>query len=75
MPDISLADVIDTEEELETMRKRLQEQGSSDQQYGSGTRMQMKNSLTLSESEVKSSDSKTLSGYLATILLLHFCNS
>ena len=43
----------DTEEELETMRKRLQEQGSSDQQYGSGTRMQMKNSLTLSESEAK----------------------
>ncbi len=44
----------DTEEELEAMRKRLQEQGSSDQQYGSGTRMTMKNSLTLSESEVKS---------------------
>src|SRR6185436_8267844 len=43
----------DTEEELDAMRKRLQEQGSSDQQYGSGTRMTMKNSLTLSESEVK----------------------
>jgi glutamyl-tRNA synthetase len=43
----------DTEEELEDMRKRLQEQGSSDQQYGSGTRMSMKNSLTLSASEVK----------------------
>ncbi|HLZ17639.1 MAG TPA: glutamate--tRNA ligase [Cyclobacteriaceae bacterium] len=43
----------DTEEELETLRERLKKQGSSDQQYGSGTRMQMKNSLTFSESEVK----------------------
>ncbi len=43
----------DTEEELESMRERLKAQGSSDQQYSSVTRMQMKNSLTLSESEVK----------------------
>ncbi len=42
----------DTEEELEAMRERLKKQGSSDQQYGHGTRLQMKNSLTLSESEV-----------------------
>lgn len=43
----------DTEEELEAMRDRLKAQGSSDQQYGSGTRLQMKNSLTLSEGDVK----------------------
>src|SRR5260221_13867981 len=43
----------DTEEELESMRERLKAQGSSDQQYSSVPRMQMKNSLTLSESEVK----------------------
>ncbi len=43
----------DTAEELDTMRERLKTQGSSDQQYSSTTRMQMKNSLTLSESEVK----------------------
>ena len=42
----------DTEAELEAMRERLKHQHSSDQQYGSGTRMQMKNSLTLSASEV-----------------------
>src|SRR5882762_6530918 len=42
----------DTAEELETMRERLKTQGSSDQQYSSTTRMHMKNSLTLSESEV-----------------------
>lgn len=42
----------DTEAELEAMRERLKAQGSSDQQYSSGTRMQMKNSLTLSEVEV-----------------------
>lgn len=41
----------DTEQELEQMRERLK--GSSNQQYGSGTRMQMKNSLTLSASETK----------------------
>src|SRR6478609_9500363 len=43
----------DTTEELETMRERLKTQGASDQQYSSTTRSQMKNSLTLSESEVK----------------------
>lgn len=43
----------DTEQELETMRERLKAQGSSDQQYSSTTRLQMKNSLTLSEGEVK----------------------
>ncbi|HEV8514363.1 MAG TPA: glutamate--tRNA ligase [Cyclobacteriaceae bacterium] len=43
----------DTSEELEAMRERLKTQGSSDQQYSSTTRSQMKNSLTLSESEVK----------------------
>ncbi len=42
----------DTEEELEAMRERLKKQGSSDQQYGNGTRLQMKNSLTFSQSEV-----------------------
>jgi len=41
----------DTEQELEQMRERLK--GSSNQQYGSGTRMEMKNSLTLSQEEVK----------------------
>src|SRR5260221_1719698 len=43
----------DTGGELESMREQLKAQGSSDQQYSSVTRMQMKNSLTLSESEVK----------------------
>jgi len=43
----------DTAEELEAMRERLKTQGSSDQQYSSATRTLMKNSLTLSESEVK----------------------
>ncbi|HCW08257.1 MAG TPA: glutamate--tRNA ligase [Cytophagales bacterium] len=43
----------DTEQELEAMRERLKSLHSSDQQYGSGTRMQMKNSLTLSDEEVK----------------------
>jgi len=43
----------DTAEELEVMRESLKTQGSSDQQYSSTTRMLMKNSLTLSESEVK----------------------
>jgi glutamyl-tRNA synthetase len=42
----------DTEQELEAMRERLKAQGSSDQQYSSGTRSQMKNSLTLSVEEV-----------------------
>ena len=43
----------DTAEELEAMRERLKTQGSSDQQYSSTTRMLMKNSLTISENEVK----------------------
>ena len=43
----------DTADELEIMRERLKTRGSSDQQYSSTTRIQMKNSLTLSESEVK----------------------
>src|SRR6478609_4494793 len=43
----------DTSEELEAMRERLKTLGSSDQQYSSTTRMQMKNSLTFSEGEVK----------------------
>jgi glutamyl-tRNA synthetase len=42
----------DTGQELEVMRDALKTRGSSDQQYGSGTRMQMKNSLSLSENEV-----------------------
>src|SRR5689334_8552860 len=33
----------DTEQELEAMRERLKSQGSSDQQYSSATRMQMRN--------------------------------
>jgi len=43
----------DTSEELEAMRERLKTLGSSDQQYSSTTRMQMKNSLTIPEGEVK----------------------
>jgi glutamyl-tRNA synthetase len=43
----------DTEQELEAMRERLKNAGSSDQQYSSTTRTTMNNSLTLSESEVK----------------------
>jgi glutamyl-tRNA synthetase len=43
----------DTPDELDTMRERLKTQGSSDQQYSSTTRSQMKNSLTISENEVK----------------------
>lgn len=42
----------DTEQELDAMRERLQKEKSDNQQYSSGTRMQMRNSLTLSESEV-----------------------
>jgi glutamyl-tRNA synthetase len=44
----------DTEEELEAMRERLKTAGVDNQQYNSITRLQMRNSLTLSESEVKS---------------------
>ena len=41
----------DTEHELDAMRDRLKAQGDSNQQYSSGTRLQMKNSLTLSAEE------------------------
>lgn len=43
----------DTEQELEQMRERLKAAGVDQQQYNSITRMQMRNSLTLSEEEVK----------------------
>ncbi|MEH0156132.1 glutamate--tRNA ligase [Limibacter armeniacum] len=43
----------DTSEELEEMRERLKAANVANQQYNSITRMQMKNSLTLSEEEVK----------------------
>jgi glutamyl-tRNA synthetase len=43
----------DTEQDLEAMRERLKAVGDPNQQYGSGSRMQMKNSLTLSAEEVK----------------------
>jgi glutamyl-tRNA synthetase len=42
----------DTAEELEAMRHRLKEQGSSSQQYDSTTRGSMKNALTMSAEEV-----------------------
>jgi len=43
----------DTPEELETMRQRLQEQKSSVQHYNYVTRVDMQNSFTLSDDEVK----------------------
>ena len=43
----------DTEQELEAMRQRLKEAGVDNQQYNSITRLQMRNSLTLGEAEVK----------------------
>ncbi len=43
----------DTPEELDAMRERLKAEGSSNQQYGIETRMQMKNSLSLSGEEVQ----------------------
>ena len=43
----------DTPEELEAMRERLQEQGSSSPKYDAVTRREMQNSLTLSEDEVQ----------------------
>ncbi|PWJ40149.1 glutamyl-tRNA synthetase [Sediminitomix flava] len=43
----------DTPEELDAMRKRLEEAKVANQQYNAITRLQMKNSLTLSEEEVK----------------------
>jgi glutamyl-tRNA synthetase len=42
----------DTEAELEQMRERLKAAGADQQQYNSITRMQMRNSLTLPETEV-----------------------
>ncbi len=42
----------DTPEELEAMRERLKEEGSSNQQYNAETRRSMSNSLTLSADEV-----------------------
>jgi len=44
----------DTPAELEEMRKRLQAEKASNQQYGITTRDGMKNSLSLSEEEVRS---------------------
>ncbi len=44
----------DTKEEEDAMRKRLESAGVVAPQYNSITRMQMRNSLTLPESEVKS---------------------
>lgn len=43
----------DTEAELEQMRERLKASGSSAMQYDHSTRLQMRNSLTLPEEEVK----------------------
>ena len=43
----------DTEQELEEMRQRLKSAGVDNQQYNSISRMQMRNSLTLSENETK----------------------
>lgn len=44
----------DTPEELEAMRKRLEEAKAISQQYDASTRMSMKNSLSMPENEVKS---------------------
>ena len=43
----------DTADELEAMRKRMEEMGAPAAQYNSITRLQMKNSLTLSAEEVQ----------------------
>jgi glutamyl-tRNA synthetase len=43
----------DTEQDLEAMRERLKTAGVDSPQYNSITRMQMRNSLTLLEDEVK----------------------
>ena len=45
----------DTPEELEAMRKRLETSKSGNPQYDSNTRMEMKNSLTLSDAETTES--------------------
>jgi len=42
----------DTEQDLEAMRERLKATGDANQQYGSVSRMQMNNSLTLEKEEV-----------------------
>lgn len=42
----------DTPEQLEAMRERLKESGSSNQQYNAETRIDMINSLTISEDEL-----------------------
>lgn len=42
----------DTKEEEEAMKTRLKEAGDDHQQYGMGTRLQMRNSLTLPAAEV-----------------------
>lgn len=50
----------DTEDELDAMRERLKTAGVASPQYNSITRMQMRNSLTIPEGEVKSLlDAKT----------------
>ena len=43
----------DSEQELEKMRERLKSEGADHQQYSNTTRLQMRNSLTLNENEVK----------------------
>lgn len=43
----------DTTEELDEMRKRHSKSGDSDRQYSAATRLEMKNSLSLSDSEVQ----------------------
>ena len=43
----------DSEAELESMRNRLKAEGDPNQQYGSSSRLQMKNSLTLSKEETQ----------------------
>lgn len=43
----------DTPEEISEMRDRHSKSGDSDRQYSAATRMEMKNSLSLSESEVQ----------------------
>jgi glutamyl-tRNA synthetase len=43
----------DSEQELETMREQLKKEGSDNQQYSSANRLLMRNSLTLSEDEVR----------------------
>jgi len=43
----------DTEQEIEALRERQKASGSDQQQYSSATRMTMRNSITLSEQEVK----------------------